>query len=136
MDTIIRATADNPLVSSVMAEEAVKIFKNKTADYAAIALLPIGSGVEVLNADALQEALSDNPDDYEKEHVAPFLYGRPERFKIVIQDAPLKFRAPEQRITLDTMEDYIFLKKIFSKIYKGSPLDLDVVVPCLKNIEV
>jgi len=132
-DIIIRATGDNPLVSSVMAEKAAEVFNTENADYAGIGLLPVGSGVEVLNAQALQRALSENPDSYEKEHVSPFLYRRPERFNIVIPAAPEKFQAPDKRITLDTPDDYNFLKKLFSNLYSNAPLDLDTVVPYLKN---
>ncbi len=129
---IIRATGDNPLVSADMANRAVLLAENSGADYAGFASLPLGSGVEVIRTRALEEAGEESGDPYEREHVAPFLYRRPERFKVVVPEAPESFRAPDSRITLDTPADYRFLQQLFAELYRGTPLELDTVIPWLK----
>ena len=132
-DRIVRATGDNPLVSASMANAALELSSRTGADYAGFSGLPVGSGVEVIDVSALEEAWSEAADPYEREHVAPFLYRRPERYRIEIPQAPDSFRAPGVRITLDTAEDYAFLQKLYAELYSGEVLDLDSVVPWLKN---
>ncbi len=129
---IIRATGDNPLVSAEMADEAVRIAEESGSDYTGFLGMPLGSGVEVIKTQALEEAWKDAKDPYERAHVAPFLYRHPERFKIVRPEAPEKYHAPETRITLDTREDYLFLQKLFADLYRGNPLSLSELVPWLK----
>jgi spore coat polysaccharide biosynthesis protein SpsF len=128
---LIRATGDNPLVSALMANAALKLSAETGAHYAGFSELPVGSGVEVIEVDALEQAYAEAVDPYEREHVAPFLYRRPERFCIMIPPAPDGFRAPGTRITLDTSDDYDFLQALYTELYRGEPLDLDQVVPYL-----
>jgi len=130
---IVRATGDNPLVSASMAEAALDLSRETLADYAGFGALPLGSGVEILDAAALEEAYRDAEDPYEREHVAPFLYRHPERFRIVVPEAPESCRGPGMRLTLDTPEDYTFLAQLFDELYEGEPLDLDRVLPWLRQ---
>ena len=130
-DRIVRATGDNPLVSAAMADATQDLADETGADYAGFRDLPVGSGVEVVNVRALELAGAEATDPYEREHVSPFLYRRPERFRIEVPPAPEACRAPGRRITLDTPEDYAFLERLYADLYEGEPLDLDRVVPWL-----
>lgn len=130
---LVRATGDNPLVSAVMANATLDLSDETGADYAGFGELPVGSGVEVIDVRALEQAYTEAEDPYEREHVAPFLYRRPERFRIEIPPAPEQYRAPGTRITLDTADDYTFLKELYRALYDGEPLELDTVVPYLRK---
>ena len=130
---IVRATGDNPLVSAMMANRALELYDATEADYAGLAGLPVGSGVEVIRTSCLEQAWKEAEDPYEREHVAPFLYRRPERYRIVIPEAPESCRAPGRRITLDTREDHERLKRIYGDLYRGRPLELGDVVPWLND---
>lgn len=130
---LVRATGDNPLVSAVMANAALELSDETGADYAGFGELPVGSGVEVIDVSSLEQAYTEAEDPYEREHVAPFLYRRPERFRIEIPPAPEQYRAPGTRITLDTADDYTFLKELYRALYDGEPLELDTVVPYLRK---
>lgn len=132
-DRIIRATGDNPLVSAEMANAAQDLAHRSGAAYAGFSELPVGSGVEVIRRAALEEAWSESQDPYEREHVAPFLYRHPERFKIVVDPAPEGFRSPGTRITLDTPDDYKLLAELFDRLYRGQPIGLKQVIPFLQN---
>ena len=85
---VVRATGDNPFVSSAVAEKTMQVFREEAADYAGLTGMPLGTGVEVVSAAALLTADSEAEDPYEQEHVCPFLYKRPKRFKIVLCEAP------------------------------------------------
>jgi spore coat polysaccharide biosynthesis protein SpsF len=118
-----------------MAEAAIALSRDTGAAYAGFSLMPVGSGVEVINVASLETAWREAADPYEREHVAPFLYRRPERFRIEVPEAPVQFRAPGVRITLDTAKDYEELQMLFDTLYRGAPLDLDQVVPYLMQRE-
>ena len=131
--TVVRATGDNPLVSPAMASAALDLSSASGAAYAGFRGLPVGSGVEVIRVACLEEAYAEAVDPYEREHVAPFLYRRPERYRIEVPEAPAGFSCPGGRVTLDTREDYAFLKDLFEELYDGRPLELDAVVPYLER---
>lgn len=106
LSRVIRATGDNPLVSPEAAKALLSDFRTDASDYAACLGLPLGFGVEVIRASALLAADAEARDPYEREHVCPFIYRRPERFTIFRPEAPGFLRAPEARVTVDTREDY------------------------------
>jgi spore coat polysaccharide biosynthesis protein SpsF len=123
-DQVIRATGDNPLVSAELANLLIERGDLLPSDYAAFDGAPLGSGVELVSAAALKEAAAEANDPYEREHVCPFLYHRPERFKIDRPKAPAPFHAPDVRLTVDTPEDYRAVNAIFENIYRGAPIGL------------
>ncbi len=133
VDRIVRATGDNPLVSAEMANRALELASRTKAHYTGFAKLPPGSGVEILDVSALNEAFRESVDTYEREHVSPFIYRRPHRYRIEKPDAPGDMQAPGTRITLDTMDDYHFLSSLFNDLYRGTPPELTAVVQWLKK---
>lgn len=129
-DTIVRATGDNPLVSARLANLALGRHRAADNDYTAFDGAPLGTGVEVLRAAALFEAADSQPDDYEREHVSPFLYRRPDRFRIDRSPAPEGCLAPG-RVTLDTAEDLAHLVSLWEVAYRGSPPEVEDLIPWL-----
>jgi len=129
---ILRATGDNPLVSTMIATASLEHALRTGADYTGFTRIPIGAGVEVLGAQALEDAHRETSDAFEREHVAPFIYRRPQRYKIQTPPARPEYQ-DSTRITLDTQEDYIFLETVFDELYKGQPIDLDILVPYLRE---
>ena len=131
-ELILRATGDNPLVSTTIARASLSLAEATDADYAGFTRIPVGAGVEVLKVQALEDAHREAIDTFEREHVAPFIYRRPQRYKIRTPAARIEYQ-DSTRITLDTREDYIVLKEIFGKLYKGRPIDLDILIPYLRQ---
>lgn len=132
-DTIIRATGDNPLVSARLAGLLADRHRSLGSDYSGFQGAPVGSGVEVIQSAALEEAWASSPDPYEREHVCPFLYRRPERFRIDRPEVPEDCRAPEARITVDTPEDLEYLRSLWSELYRGKPLEPEDLIPWLNR---
>ncbi|OQX29212.1 MAG: hypothetical protein B0D92_04880 [Spirochaeta sp. LUC14_002_19_P3] len=129
-DRIVRATGDNPLVSAAAANAILHLAQN--ADYAGFTGIPLGSGVEILRTAALEEAFAEANDVYEREHVAPFLYRRPLRYRIFTPAAAPEMQAPNSRITLDTQEDYRYLSRLFTHLYRNRPLEIEDIAAWLK----
>lgn len=103
---VIRATGDNPFVSIPLAEIAVAAADDSGAEYVGLVGMPAGMGVEVVDAAALMEASASASTAFDREHVCPFLYGNPGRFKVLRPGCPEAYRLPEGRLTVDTAEDF------------------------------
>ena len=127
---VLRATADNPLVSPGLADMALDMAIQGGIDYFRFHGLPLGSGVEIIRGTALSQAASEATRKYEREHVTPYLYrdNKDNLFSREIRPAPSIYTAPHIRITLDYREDYLFLTEIFDKIYQGYPIELDKLI--------
>jgi spore coat polysaccharide biosynthesis protein SpsF len=80
---------------------------------------PYGMAVEVFSAQALYEAEAEATLPAEREHVTPFIYWRPERYRLlsVRHDVDLS----RQRWTVDTPEDYELVRRIFEALYPVRP---------------
>lgn len=130
--TVIRATGDNPLVSGLLANQILEYHNIKNADYSGFAGIPLGTGVEVVNAEALLTANSLSEDPYEKEHVTPYLYRRDDEFVINRVPAPAEYYCPDIRVTLDTGEDYTIIKGIYRQLYTGQPIEIKTLVSYLR----
>ncbi|TFG65040.1 MAG: acylneuraminate cytidylyltransferase [Spirochaetales bacterium] len=131
-DVIVRATGDNPLVSRELAELLLDQSRERGADYGGFLGMPLGLGVEYLSRYALDAAAAEAADPYEREHVAPFIIRRPARFHVHEPPAPDEFRH-EARVTLDTREDYGFLSRIFSSLYRGETIGTAELITWLKQ---
>ncbi len=84
-ETVVRLTADCPLMDPALVEAVVTRHHDTGAAYTSNVLprtFPKGLDVEVLHADALRAAAEEAGDPIEREHVTPFVYRRPERFSL------------------------------------------------------
>ncbi len=85
---IVRITADCPLIDPGVIDRTVRAFFEQGADFAANRLpppykrtYPIGLDVEVCSFTALERAWNEAKLPHEREHVMPYLYDQPGRFK-------------------------------------------------------
>jgi len=131
--TVVRATGDNPLVSAAVTQSALQAHAESDSDYTALTGSPLGTGVEVVRAAALMEAAREARDPYEREHVTPFLYRRPGRFRLRIEQVRAPWQCGDASVTLDTPADYTRLKKIFGELYAGVPIDIETLVSHLSQ---
>lgn len=134
VDTVVRATGDNPLVSARLVREILRLHEEQEADLSGFDDLPLGTGVEILSRTALLQADAAATDPYEREHVSPHLYRHPERFRIHRIPAPAEFRLPDGRVTVDTPEDYHYVRQLMYELYQGVPLEIDEVVQWLAGV--
>ena len=113
---VIRATGDNPFVFADAATAITAESLALAADYAAYNGLPCGAGVESVSAAALLRADAEAAAGYEREHVCPYLYGRPELFTLHRPLAPLRWQGPAIRLTVDTPEDYERAQELYAAL--------------------
>ena len=128
VDTVIRATGDNPLVSGECAARLLELSRSRKADYSGFFGLPVGTGVECVRAEVLLRADRNAKSSYDREHVCPYLYNNPHEFIIYRPSAPAECYAPDLRVTLDTERDYRRLCTIFDSLYTGQPIPTDKLI--------
>ena len=133
VQTIVRATGDNPLVSAKLANVLLERHLANSSDYSGFVGAPVGTGVEILNAAALERAWSASTDAYDREHVSPYLYRHPDRFSIDRPEVPAEYRAPDARVTLDTSEDLAYLQSLWAAVYRGNPPEVEDLIPWLSR---
>ena len=105
-DRVIRATGDNPFVFVDAAEALNREALALNADYAGYYGLPYGTGVESISPEALFRAEREARAPAERENVCPYLYAHPELFRLHRPLAPLHWQGLEQRVTVDTLDDF------------------------------
>jgi spore coat polysaccharide biosynthesis protein SpsF len=121
LDTIIRITSDCPCLDSDIVSALLQEHIARNADYTSNSLLrqyPHGIDAEVFNFSVLEKAFNNATLPFEKEHVTPYIYkSHPELFNIVSHRALDNHKAPELRITLDTIQDYTLLCAVYDYLY-------------------
>lgn len=125
---VVRATGDNPLTCPRLARDILAIHEARRADLSHFLDNPWGTGVEVIEAEALFAAERAATDGAEREHITTFLYRHPDRFVVVEEPAPTAHRMREARVTVDDDADYDRVCRLFAELYRGEPIESDAVV--------
>jgi len=120
LKTVVRLTGDNPCVAPNLVDSTVQTHLRRSADYTYTTKYPLGIDVEVFDIDALRLACQHASKPYEYEHVSPYFFTNPGRFRIIELKAPVSLRKPEIRLTMDTREDYIALCALFDLLAGSS----------------
>jgi spore coat polysaccharide biosynthesis protein SpsF len=120
-DVIVRLTADCPFIDPGLLDEDLRIFlqAEPKLDFAANRLpppfrrtIPIGLDAEYCWFEGLEKAWLEAREKHQREHVMPYFYEHPERFRILHIT-----RQPDHgdlRWTVDTPEDLQLLRQIVS----------------------
>ena len=120
---IVRLTADCPLIDPDVVDEAIDLRISSGTDYVANGrnrTYPRGLDVEVFPLSVLEEAGRRAVDDYDHEHVTPYIYHHPEAFTRC--DLVHASRNDSHlRWTVDTPEDYAFAAKVYDALYPAKP---------------
>jgi spore coat polysaccharide biosynthesis protein SpsF len=119
-DGVARFTADCPLLDAGVIDHTVDEFLRTGADFAANRLppplgrtYPIGLDTEVCTFSALERAWKEAVEKHQREHVMPYLYETPGRFKVLRVDHDPDYG--DRRWTVDTAEDLALVREIFSR---------------------
>ncbi len=122
-DTVIRLTADCPLADWTVIDQVIAHHHDTGADYTAntpaVRTFPHGLDTEVVRADVLLEAGREARDPYEREHVTPFVYRRPERYRMAwVSRHP---SLAHLRWTVDLPADLAFVREVYGQLYPRDP---------------
>jgi spore coat polysaccharide biosynthesis protein SpsF len=124
---IVRLTGDCPLTDPALIDQAVQAFEsaNPPVDLVANRLpdgrtFPIGLDIEVCSRQALEQAWREADQPYQREHVMPYLYEVPGRFRVLRLDHDPDYGL--LRWAVDTPEDLEVVRRIMAHF--GGQLDV------------
>jgi spore coat polysaccharide biosynthesis protein SpsF len=123
-DTVIRITSDCPLIDPEVSSHVIREYLgNGVCDYASNTLertYPRGLDTEVMLFESLETAHRETREPYDREHVTPYLYKNPDRF--LCRSVVSKDGIPNYRWTLDTLEDWELIRRIYEELYEPGRL--------------
>lgn len=130
--TVIRCTADCPLIDSEFIDKTIELYFKSNVDYASntcppdLKKFPDGSDVEVFSFTALEKAWNETTNLKDREHVTFYFWKRGKDFSTALLDN--KENWGNYRITVDYPEDFIVVERIIkhlkSKNKKGSLMEI------------
>lgn len=121
-DHVVRLTGDCPLTDPAIIDATVARHLETGADYTSNCLnpsFPDGLDVEVVRARALRQAEREAKLASEREHVTPFVWKQPGRFRLAELTSPVDRSA--LRWTVDTEADFHFAAAVFEALYPADP---------------
>lgn len=121
--SVVRLTADCPLADSQLIDQVIEHHLASGADYtnntAPTRTYPHGLDVEVMRPQVLARAQAQAATPHEREHVTPFIYGRPEMFRLEgVSRSP---SLAHLRWTVDYPRDLDFVREVYGALYPGDP---------------
>ena len=119
---VVRLTADCPVVDHRLIDAVVRRHFDDGNDYTSNTLkrtYPDGQDVEVMRMSALQMAWSEARDSEQREHVTPYIYEHPERFRLGSVESPEDLS--HLRWTVDYAEDLAVIRVMFEQLYSECP---------------
>lgn len=125
-DTIVRITADCPLIAPEVIDRVVRRYRESSADYATNILYytyPDGLDVEVFSYGALERAWESAKTNYEREHVTPYIQECDEfnclNVENLVDLSEYSFYDEDQvlRWTVDYPSDIEFVRDIYGHLW-------------------
>jgi len=120
---VVRLTADCPLADWTVIDELIVRHLAEEADYSSNTVpertYPHGLDAEVVRPEALLRAGREATDPYEREHVTPFFYRRPDEHRIAgLTRSP---SLAHLRWTVDYPADIEFVRRVYARLYPSNP---------------
>lgn len=122
-DTVVRLTADCPLIDPVLVDDVIREYKDNFPKYDYVCnnqlrSYPRGLDAEVFSMDSLSKAFRNASHEAEREHVTPYMYNTKGRFNI--KTLVCEPNHGKHRWTVDTIEDFELIEKIISALYPSN----------------
>ena len=133
-DTIVRITADCPLIDPAVIDRIVERFQQGDCDYVSNTIrytYPDGLDTEAFSFSALEQAWREARKPAEREHVTPYLRTAKFRSANVESDAPVA--QGQYRWTVDYPSDLDFVRKIYGEFSLNGDFGLVEVLKLLKE---
>jgi spore coat polysaccharide biosynthesis protein SpsF len=126
LDGAVRVSGDSPLLAPALVDRAVQIFRRGKWDLVTnvqVRSFPKGQSIEVIAGKALARAAAEAKETGEREHVTPYFYAHPERFRI--RNIEAEMPRPALQLSVDTDEDFARVEAILRAAgARASALDL------------
>lgn len=120
-EIILRLTSDCPLIDAGLIDDLIETFKNSKnkPDYISNSLdvtLPDGLDCEAFTFKALEKTFFEAKNDFEREHVTPYIYMNRTIFNVISKT--YSENKSFMRWTVDFPEDFEFINQVYLNLYK------------------
>jgi len=135
---IVRVTADCPFLDHLGASEVVRRHLDTGVAYthnitALGSGMPLGTGIEVFTAGAIERSWREGIEPHHREHVDEYIIENPKQFRTVMVPARESVHAPNLRLTVDVAEDVRVMRAIISALRDPTPpVRLDDIVQLVR----
>jgi spore coat polysaccharide biosynthesis protein SpsF len=124
--TVVRVTGDCPLIDPHVVAETLNAYRRERADYASNRLhgytYPDGYDVEVVRTEVLADVAGSTSEAFDREHVTPFVYRHPERFRLLGVEAQGPLRRPDLHLSIDHEQDLAVVRAVVEALEPTDPL--------------
>jgi spore coat polysaccharide biosynthesis protein SpsF len=119
-DVVVRVTSDCPLIDPQVIDRVIQFYLDNQSQYDYVSnclerSYPRGMDTEVFSFAALHKAFVETTAQPDREHVTPFIYMHPERYRLA--QIFYSENQSSHRWTVDTPEDFELIKKIIEVLY-------------------
>lgn len=138
VDPIVRLEPDDPLKDPTVVDKIIKFYldnKDKL-DYASNTIkstFPEGQDVEIFSFAALERAWTEAKKSSEREHVTPYIWNHPDKFRLanVVHEGE---NLAHLRWTVDYPDDLEFVRQVYARLYKkGKIFSMQDILDLLKK---
>lgn len=136
-EAVVRITADCPLLCPSVSQRVVDALLERPGecDYASNGLrrtYPRGLDTEIFSTAALLTADRETREAADREHVTPYIWQRPDRFRLhSVEDTRDR---SDLRLTVDTPEDLALVSRIYEALWPQRPeFDYPEILECLAD---
>lgn len=126
-DVIVKIPSDCPLIDPSVIDRVISFYLNHSTEYDFVSNLhppsyPDGQDVEVIPVKVLKEAWKEARKSFEREHTTPFIWDRPDRYRIgnVAWEAGVDY-SMTHRWTIDYKEDFDFVRAVYEELFPRKP---------------
>jgi len=122
-DVIVEMTGDETLIDPEIVDETIRYYLDNDFDYVSNILerrYPRGLDTQVFATKVLEEVAGLTDDPADRENVSLYIYEHPEKYSLGSVKAPDELTRPDWRWTLDTKEDFEFLKTVYEALSPGN----------------
>ncbi|SNS11484.1 spore coat polysaccharide biosynthesis protein SpsF [Humidesulfovibrio mexicanus] len=134
-DVVVRITADDPFKDPGVMAALLDDFASGGADYVSNTITPSypeGLDTEVFSREALERAHREARKPFEREHVTPHIWMRPQDFRLRNLLAPRDLSG--LRLTVDTPADLALARALYAELLRlGRTFFLDDVLALLES---
>ena len=130
---IVRITADCPLIDPMMLDEMLLIYSENNFDYMSNTnppTYPDGFDIEIFTYEALDDAYKNAIDDYDREHVTPYIHRNSDNI-IYNYQSDIDFSG--LRLTVDDPEDLELLEAIAKQTPDIIDVSYEEILSIFKN---
>ena len=127
-DIVLKIPSDCPLIDPVIIDRVIDLYLSNDGAYDYVSNLhpatwPDGNDVEIMPLAVLQEAHAHASRLLEREHTTPYIWERPDRFRIgnLVMEGGKDY-SMTHRFTIDYEADYQFIRAVYEELYPSNPL--------------